>query len=306
MPYRLTMSQAPGDGLRRCASEQLQEARDGLAGATAIDRADAVHEARKSLKKTRSLLRLARPVIGAKRYRAVNAAVRDTGRTLSGTRDADVLVQVVDGLHERYVGQVPASAFDGLRIGVDRAARPAARADDEDPVASAITQLGVIQDEVAGWNVDGVTWTTVTDSLTRTYTRGRAKLELVAADPSVDARHDWRKRVKDLWYQQRLIAEAWEPVLAAEAEQAHLLSELLGDDHDLAVLHEVIATGQVEAGADAVAILALIDDRRDELLCDALRLARRVYAESPKAFAKRRRTYVEVWADTQKAASAGI
>jgi CHAD domain-containing protein len=306
MSYRLTMSETPGEGLRRCAAEQLDAAREGLAAATAATRAEAVHEARKSLKKTRSLLRLARPVIGAKRFGPANAALRDAGRTLSGTRDADVLVQVVEDLRERYVGQVPASAFVTLRSAVLTAARTPAPGRGEDPLPAAIQQLRAVSDEIAGWPVDGATWDTVTDGLARTYVRGRRDLADVDVDATVEVRHDWRKRVKDLWYQQRLVVDAWEPVITAEAEEAHSLSELLGDDHDLAVLHEAIATGRVDAGPQADAILELVERRQEELLRESLVLGRRIYAESSKAFAKRLKGYVTVWADTQKPASAGI
>ncbi|MCW3017450.1 MAG: domain containing protein [Solirubrobacterales bacterium] len=305
MSYRLTMTETPGDGLRRCAAEQLEAARDGLATATDETRAEAVHEARKSLKKTRSLLRLARPVIGGKRFKAANAALRDTGRTLSGTRDADVLMEVVDDLEERYGGDIPPAAFNTLRAGVTRAARPPASGRAEDPIAAAIRQLGAVHQDIADWPVDAATWPIVVDGLARTYARGRADLTGVEEDPAVDARHEWRKRVKDLWYQERLIVDAWEPVLTADAEQAHVLSELLGDDHDLAVLHETIATGRVDAGPQTDSILERIAHRQDELLHDALVLGRRIYAESPRAFAKRVQAYVTVWADTQKTMSAG-
>jgi CHAD domain-containing protein len=304
MSYRLTMTQTPGDELRRCAAEQLAEARDGLAAATGADRAEAVHEARKSLKKTRSLLRLARPVIGPKRFKAVNAALRETGRTLSGTRDADVLIEVVDDLGERYVGQVPAAAFDSLRAAVTEAVR--APASGQDPIPAAIQQLNAVYDDIPNWPVDRATWDTVVDGLARSYARGRAGMGAVDEDPTVELRHDWRKRVKDLWYQERLVADAWEPVLTAYAEEAHVLSELLGDDHDLAVLHDAITSGRVQAGPEADAILELVERRRDELLRDGLVLGRRIYAESPKAFAKRTKAYITVWAQTQTPAPAGI
>ena len=50
--------------------------------------------------------------------------------------------------------------------------------------------------------------------------------------------HEWRKRVKDLWYHCLLLQDAWKPVMSALADEAHELSDRLGDDHDLAVLLE--------------------------------------------------------------------
>ncbi|MCW2958452.1 MAG: domain containing protein [Solirubrobacterales bacterium] len=295
MSYRLTITELAGEGLRRCAAEELDSAREGLADATAVERAKAVHEARKSLKKTRSLVRLARPAIGSKRYRVANTALRDTARTLSGTRDADVLIAVAAGLQEQYVGQLPASAFETLTEHLAAAVQTTATPGAEDPIAQAVQQLAHVRLAVDAWPLHKAGWDTVVEALTTTYANGRADLEAVRKDPAADVRHEWRKRVKDLWYQQRLVVDAWEPVLAAQAEQAHLLSEHLGDDHDLAVLHEAITSGRMDAGSDSEAILALIDQRRDELLHAALTLGDRLYAESPKAFARRVTSYLRAW-----------
>ena len=50
--------------------------------------------------------------------------------------------------------------------------------------------------------------------------------------------HELRKRGKDLWYQVRLLRDAWPAVLDATAEEIHDFTDKLGDHHDLAVLAE--------------------------------------------------------------------
>jgi CHAD domain-containing protein len=302
MPYRLSMTRRPGEELRRCADEELASAVDGLraASADAAERAAAVHSARKHVKKARSLIRLARPVIGARHARAANDALREAGGTLSGARDAHVLGEVIEDLRERGVGRVPAVAFDQLRDALVRPAAGAGSAAAGDPLAAAADQLTAVRGQIAGWRVKGARWRTLADGLTRTYARGRAELAELPEHPDVETRHDWRKRVKDLWYQQRLLEGAWPVVLEAQAEEAHALSELLGDDHDLAVLQEAIAGAGAAAGPDADGIVELVEHRRAELLEAALLLGRRVYAEKPKAYRKRMRAYVEVWAAAEQ------
>lgn len=300
MAYHLLMSKRPGDGLQRCAAEQLLGARDVLtAAATTDDRAarvEAVHSARKAVKKTRALARLARPALGEKRYRKVNDALREAGGTLSAARDADVMVAVVDGLRATGAGQLPAAAFDHLRS----AAQATADGAISDPIPDAIDRLDAIAVRISGWDLDAMTWPTVTDTITRSYARGYAELATVGTDPTADARHELRKCVKDRWYQERLIQGAWQPLLCIEAEEAHVLSEYLGDDHDLAVLRDAITDGRLDAPIDMDGVLDLIDDRREDLLHDALLLGRRLYAERPKAFRRRLRTYVRVWQAAQQ------
>ncbi len=72
--------------------------------------------------------------------------------------------------------------------------------------------------------------------LEREYRRGRGALRAVRKDPSAEAVHQWRKRVKDLWYHLRLLQGVWPATMGAAADEAHALSDLLGDHHDLSVL----------------------------------------------------------------------
>jgi hypothetical protein len=88
--------------------------------------------------------------------------------------------------------------------------------------------------------------------------------------------------VKDLWYQERLLKPAWPAALGAQADEAHALSDLLGDDHDLAVLGEHLREKPSE---DSDAILVLIDQRRAELLARIRALGRpepRPYSSRPQ------------------------
>jgi hypothetical protein len=104
---------------------------------------------------------------------------------------------------------------------------------------------------------------------------------------------------------QRLLAPAWPGLLGAQAEEAHALTELLGDDHDLAVLAARLADGTAPlppaVDADRAALLALVEHRSHELRTAATRLGLRVYAESPKAFSRRLRRYVRVAVEEQRA-----
>ena len=60
--------------------------------------AEAIHEARKDVKKIRSALRLVRHEIGDDVWRRENEHYREVARGLSGFRDAEILVQALDGL----------------------------------------------------------------------------------------------------------------------------------------------------------------------------------------------------------------
>ena len=131
MAYKLQAVETVRDGLRRCAREQLDRAIEELTTRAHEDPVEAVHDARKALKKARSLLRLSRGTIDSGERRRENAALRKAGRTLSAARDAEVKVQAVDELSQRFAGRLPDGPAPELirflrtrtRVRIDKAKR---------------------------------------------------------------------------------------------------------------------------------------------------------------------------------------
>lgn len=289
MSYRLGTSEPLADSVRACAREQLHGAVAKLEEPGG-DPVEAVHAARKHLKKTRALLRLVRRQLGDDLYRSENGALRDAAAQLSQTRDADVLVATVEGLSDDAAGKLPAASFSALRDAL-QAEADAGRAGSAAPDSAAVAQeLRAAHTRVAEWPLDGAGWEPVVAGISRAYARGRRERAAAEADPTVERLHEWRKRVKDLWYHHRLLKAVWPPVVKAYGEEAHVLSELLGDDHDLAVLRERLERSDglpPEVAASIDELLALVDHRRGELQAQARRLAARLYAEKPAAFERR-------------------
>ncbi|MBA2240981.1 MAG: CHAD domain-containing protein [Solirubrobacterales bacterium] len=149
--------------------------------------------------------------------------------------------------------------------------------------------------EIAGWELDG-DWKTVSAGLERSYGRGREALGQVRETPDDDATvHEWRKRVKDLWYQLRLLRDSWEGVIAATVDELDRLSDLLGEHHDLAVLAEDVEARMPQPDGDAAQLVKAAGRRQRELLAEALPVGERIYTESPRRFSKRVGSYWEAW-----------
>jgi len=293
MPYRLDLAADPADALRAAVREQLDDAVRRLRDDRGGDPAEAVHEARKDLKKARSLLRLARPGLPDDVFRRENRALRETGRSLSAARDADVLVTTAADLGERYAGQLPEAQFAALGAGLAAAAADARAGEGDAAAADGVATLDAVAARVGDWPLERCDHDTLVHGATRAYRRGQTALAAVEKTPSVERLHDLRKRVKDLWYHGRLLEEAWPRVVKAQSKAAHDLADLLGDDHDLAVLAERVERGvATDAPIDDEAVLGLIARRRAELQAEAMPIARRLYAEPQKAFRGRLREYV--------------
>src|SRR5215213_9514882 len=88
--FRLGDGERVPDGVRRIARGQLDMSIERLDGDTDEDLGTAVHETRKSLKRLRAIVRVARDELGEEAYRRENVAFRDAGRRLGGARDSQV------------------------------------------------------------------------------------------------------------------------------------------------------------------------------------------------------------------------
>jgi CHAD domain-containing protein len=285
MGYKLDLGEAPADAVRATAREQLEDGAAVLRDDHDDDPVGAVHQARKNVKKSRAILRLVRSDLGNKTYRRENRALRDAARTVANVRDADVMVETVEALHERFAGRVPKAEFDRVRRALQKDARSSRGERNGDLGADLIDALQAAAARVEDWPIDGSGWSVARKGVATAYKRGRKAFAVADSDPTTETLHEWRKRVKDLWYHQRLLKPAWPDVLGAQADAAHELSDLLGDEHDLAVLAERLEDDAFAGDIDA--ILDLIDERRAELLAQIRALGRRVYAEKPKAFTRR-------------------
>lgn len=293
--YRLLEAEDAATGIRRVivgrlekATERLREPSDGDA------LAEAIHGARKDLKKARAALRLVREELGEKNFKRENRALRDAGHLLSASRDAEVKLGTLESLVEGDAGDAPPgpTALWREALVADRDRIVDADADQtEDAVAAIETVLARAPD----WRLGRTGWKLLEPGLDTAYGEGREAFEALPAEPGFEAVHELRKRGKDLWYQVRLLRDAWPAVLEPTAEEIHEFTDLLGDHHDLAVLAEDLGGREEIGAADRTILRSLIEAEQIALLADARELGARIYAEKPKAFGRRLRAYWRAW-----------
>jgi CHAD domain-containing protein len=282
--------------VRRITLHHVSKALEALGGKSPSD--TAVHTARKQLQRARASLRLMREALSDATYARVNTGLRDAARPLSPVRDKKMLLDALQKLASGYQGSalaVPLRTFETVlrRSYVEARAKlvgPLALS----PVRKALRQ---VHDGGGRWRVARRGWSVLGRGLKRVYLAGRDTFSKAHRDSSVANLHEWRKQVKYLWHQLELLAPLWPGLIGELADQAHRLAEYLGDDHDLAVLREQVAThpGAFRDGDSQGALLALIDRRRVELLDKAIILGKRLYEERPEEFASRFGQYWRDW-----------
>jgi CHAD domain-containing protein len=303
--YRLLPGEPAADGVKRVLTAQVDDAIAQLRGEAGTEPAEAIHEARKDVKKIRSALRLARDAIGDDVWRRENDHYREVARTLSSFRDAEILVEALDGLGERF-GPAARERFEALRNHLDDENRAAHdEGSVERAMASAAAGLAAGRARIEGLPLDGDGWDVIGPGLHRSYRRGRKRLRAVEDEASVTNLHELRKRVKDLWYQLRLIRGADRALIGSLADHAHDLSDHLGDDHDLALLRDEVQRRHAAFAdpGDQRHLREQIDQRRGELQFAAISLGERIYSEKPKKFTKRLEKRWEAWRDREPVAA---
>jgi CHAD domain-containing protein len=275
--YRLKRGEPLPDGIARIARGRIDDAIDELSGQTDSSPEEAVHNARKDLKKLRALLRLARGELGTSVYRRENTCFRDAAAALSGVRDADVMLVTLDKLElDEPVSGPLRQALEAHRLRTGGGAR-------EQAATEAIEMLGEARARIVDWPLENDGFDALEPGLRRMYRRGRREFRAMHKSPTVEGLHGWRKRTKELWYDHELLRSLWKPVMKAVGDEAHALSDLLGDDHDLAVLLDW-ARGHADPAPELV---EAVEERRRDLQQQAFELGARLYAERPKVFIRR-------------------
>lgn len=299
MSYCLQPDPPLADEIRGVAREQLDKARLELSRATAEEEAAAVHATRKHIKKIRALLRLVRAEIGGAIFRGENRRLRDVARSLAGARDARVQLQVVEKL--RAEADLEGTAF--TRTTATLKQEIAALKNHLGPERRAAeTILQQIGDRLEGWPLEDLKVKDLCTALRQTYRRGRKCRRKLGAASDPESFHEWRKRVKDLRSQLRLLQNLDPPMFCKMAEDAGTLSRQLGELHDLAFLRARLESGEDFDEAERAVLLGLLCLREGALETSALEFGARFFAEKPGALKQRLRRATRAWAAASGAA----
>jgi CHAD domain-containing protein len=282
--FKLREGEPVPRGIARIVRGRIDHAIDELEGRTDSSPEEAVHEARKDMKKLRAVVRLVRPEIGDHVYRRENASFRDAGQELSGVRDADVMLATLGKLEH----DIPAGTRRDLHHALEAHKARAAGGTRQQASVQVVDALSTARRRVGRWPLDHDGFKAVSGGLERIYRQGRRGFRAAREEPTTENLHEWRKRVKDLWYHLTILRSAWPPVMDALADEAHSVSEHIGDDHDLSVL---LAWAEEHAPASGAAIEGPVAQRRAELQADAFEIGARLYAEKPRAFVRQ----IERW-----------
>jgi CHAD domain-containing protein len=250
------------------------------------DRAHLVHEARKTIKRMRAMARLLRRETGEQAFEHVNSSLREAGKRLSGTRDAEVRVATLNYLRGRHRDKLAGEPIDALlsRLEQDRGA-----AQGGDPELEVLADIAEMRRDLLRWNLLEHDPDALVAGLQSIYRDGRRRYKGVKRSRARDPQrmHDWRKRVKSLYYALDMLGGKQANATAKLTRRADRLGEALGEEHDLWMLACFLEDERQLDNDTRMLLLELIEQRREQLQKRALRLGARLYARKPARFAAR-------------------
>ena len=289
------------DDLRSALVSECDEALKSLSGRTVSS--EDIHSARKALKKARAWLRLLRSGISPRVFREHNHALRDAARPLSEGRDAQILINTLHKVLNHYHEPKQHRRFGHFERGLQKDRRDTQHSLMSSPAGIATSRRLLRRSKTAltRLRVTGEAWAVIGASFKTVYVRGRKNLRSARKNPTPESLHEWRKDTKNLWHQLQMLEPLCPEVLGEWADQAHQLSEYLGDDHDLWVLREAARkkSADFSVPADLDALLALIDRRRTQLQKKASLLGARLYEAQPQRLHARVSKYWRLWNETR-------
>jgi CHAD domain-containing protein len=293
MAFRYKRSESVPASSRRIMRKEIDKCLKSLGAQAASD--ETIHDVRKRFQKVRAILKLVREAIGDKTYERENSCLRDAAAVLREVRDAKVQIDALDKLCSQSQMECPPSAratLEAQRTSIRQ--RVLVDLDALAPMAKAIkktrARIGNCTFHARGWRAIG-------RGLKQTYKKAQDAMHAAAREPTTLKLHEWRKRSKYLWHQLHALDVIAPPVLSALVERTHHITQLLGDDHDLAMLRERIHGHLGDFGGQNLveSLSAAIDRRREELKRQALSAGRHLFAPKPSQFVGELKDFWRAW-----------
>jgi CHAD domain-containing protein len=256
----------------RKASHKLAKRGDGEEG---------IHEARKSVKKIRAVLRIGK--VGA-HSRNQQTALRGVNHRLSYLRDLGVAEATLARLRGRYPRAATQSVVRVIVRGL-RSRRQAGKRRARGFVLNAERGLRRLCKSTVALARDVGGFRVVRAGFTRGYRRARKVMDSVSPESAATLFHEWRRRIKDHWYQVRLL-ERFHPTPRGRVRSLRKLERCLGDDHDCAVLSATIVATRGRFGNTRAAtiVLGCITEDQARLRLQALALGHRLFSAKVTEF----------------------
>ncbi len=290
MEYALSTEEPVGQEIKRIYSNCLRETAAEI-HPPFENLPESIHNTRKGIKFIRTLLRLLKNLLGQEKFEQTNLFFRDKSRYISEFRDLHVIIALLQHVTSEAHSVRPKNikpALKKLRNQEQKLLDQAHQQNQFEKMADELEESCSILDEHLE-TVRGVSVLFV--GLEDIYRNGATHLSLAHGEGKTDQFHEWRKQVKHLLHSYQIMMQYWPETLDINGKSLQQLSDYLGEEHDLALLEELLNNDELKEELTATeAMLKYIDQKRSFLQRSALNLGDFIYSESVEDFSSHFKT----------------
>jgi CHAD domain-containing protein len=273
--------------IHRIVLRQLEAATAELKSIGDPESDEAIHEARRRVKKIRAVIRLVRPALD-KSYRVVDKHLRDVNRLLAPVADGQGIIATLNALEHRYRKALPKRVVASIRAGlVDRGSQADRQADSDQVLQTVAGALRAERRRVKHWRLRSDGFHAIAPGLEESFRRGRQAMLAAWRRPTAAHYHQWRHRVKNHWFHVRLLEGRCGDRLNADQRRVEALDGVLGEYHNLVLLAEVLVNDSYVSRSETARCLRVVVRYQRELRQHAQSLGARIYSEKPHGFVRR-------------------
>jgi CHAD domain-containing protein len=290
LSFKLDPARPVSEAIQHAACSEVEAAYGAVAAPR--DRHKGVHDARKCLKRLRSLLVLIRPGLPDPVFADLNRKLRTIAKGLAPARDANALFEALEKLVSKD-GEGEGEAVKGLKAWLSQRKRAAETRLQDRMGVDAMQGLAGLRPTMASLAVYPDTFEPIALGLRASYREGRKAFDRAFESGDDERFHDWRKTLQQHWRQMQLLSPCQPSELSVRVEVSRTLSQVLGDDHDIAMLCRLLsAPTLIFAGHEETKRFLKRCRRRQKVLRnEAKSLGARLFSERPRPFVERIEAY---------------
>jgi len=250
-----------------------------------------VHNLRKRVKNLRALLRLIRKELGEDAFKKNNFMLRDLNRRSAALRNVFALITITGSMQQQNTNGDLIEPYNLLL----------SRLTNDFETIKSKTELSSLfnnyQDTLEKYNLriihmdfDKQSFRNIKAGLQIIYYGCVNSLQNSLGTKDENLLHEWRKNVKDLYYCCLSLTPLWKPVISVYTKELKVLSDLLGDLHDLFEL-QIYIQSLTDNPFDFTGIFQIIEQMQDNIISNSVPLGKRLFAEDEEQFAQRIKSY---------------
>lgn len=246
-----------------------------------------IHNSRKRVKNLRAILKLIQDDLGEKTFKVFNTSLRNLNRKSANIRRSYVMLNIIDHETKTLSDAVSIQLFKNLKSFIEQ------KMIESQPKINVNRILNEYSDYFNSFekNIESLksnkkNFSLIKDGLSTIYDQGRGCYKMIITQDDAEIFHELRKNAKDLSNVLDIIQKAWPDVIKVYNNQLKVLTDHIGDIHDLyefkLEINKFIKGNIPSEGT--ISLLKKLDSRINSLMLLSRKLGEKIYAEKTTSF----------------------